>query len=49
MMTPGCPILQSASDWAAARRLGAQALVGGIDLILSACDLGVDETNDRAV
>jgi Icc-related predicted phosphoesterase len=36
-------------DVSAARRLGATALVGGIDLILSAGDLGVDGANDAAV
>jgi uncharacterized protein len=36
-------------DLAAARRLGASALAGGIDVVLSAGDLGVDGTSDRAV
>ncbi len=36
-------------DLAAARRLGAKALAGGVQLVLSAGDLGVDGTNDAAV
>ncbi|ACG75174.1 metallophosphoesterase [Anaeromyxobacter sp. K] len=36
-------------DLAAARRLGAMALAGGIDLVVSGGDLGVDGANDRAV
>lgn len=36
-------------DLAAARRLGARTLSGGIELVLSAGDLGVDGENDRAV
>jgi Icc-related predicted phosphoesterase len=36
-------------DVAAARRVGARALAGGIELVLSAGDLGVDGSNDVAV
>jgi uncharacterized protein len=36
-------------DLAAARRLGGAALAGGIDLVVSCGDLGVDGANDPAV
>src|SRR5689334_11096595 len=37
------------ADVGAARRLGATTLTGGIELVLSAGDLGLDGANDRAV
>ncbi|MFL5302209.1 MAG: metallophosphoesterase family protein [Anaeromyxobacteraceae bacterium] len=37
------------ADVGAARRLGATTLTGGIELVVSAGDLGLDGANDRAV
>jgi uncharacterized protein len=37
------------ADVSAARKLGAATLTGGIELVLSAGDLGLDGVNDRAV
>ncbi len=41
--------MASLADVSAARRLGAATLTGGIELVLSAGDLGLDGVNDRAV